>query len=167
MALQFILGGAGSGKTRMLYDRVIKESMEHPDTQYLVVVPEQFTFCQLHQVIQEAFGWYDYHLHEFEFKKLGLLIRDPGEEDDLMESCSCDVLEEGTQIGTLIRENPRFIYTYDFGDAWEHQILMEKEVEYENSYPQVLKYKGDNIPEDCGGIGGYYDLLDQLADPVS
>ena len=49
-----------------------------------VVVPEQFTFCQLHQVIQEAFGWYDYHLHEFEFKKLGLLIRDPGEEDDLM-----------------------------------------------------------------------------------
>ena len=43
-----------------------------------VVVPEQFTFCQLHQVIQEAFGWYDYHLHEFEFKKLGLLIRDPG-----------------------------------------------------------------------------------------
>ena len=62
-----------------------------------VVVPEQFTFCQLHQVIQEAFGWYDYHLHEFEFKKLGLLIRDPGEEDDLMESCSCDVLEEGTQ----------------------------------------------------------------------
>ncbi|MFR5666179.1 MAG: plasmid pRiA4b ORF-3 family protein, partial [Enterocloster bolteae] len=76
-----------------------------------VVVPEQFTFCQLHQVIQEAFGWYDYHLHEFEFKKLGLLIRDPGEEDDLMESCSCDVLEEGTQIGTLITENPRFIYT--------------------------------------------------------
>ena len=130
-----------------------------------VVVPEQFTFCQLHQVIQEAFGWYDYHLHEFEFKKLGLLIRDPGEKDDLMESCSCDVLEEGTQIGTLITENPRFIYTYDFGDAWEHQILMEKEVEYEYSYPQVLKYKGDNIPEDCGGIGGYYDLLDQLADP--
>lgn len=38
-------------------------------------------------------------------------------------------------------------------------------MEYEYSYPQVLKYKGDNIPEDCGGIGGYYDLLDQLADP--
>lgn len=130
-----------------------------------VVVPEQFTFCQLHQVIQEAFGWWDYHLHQFEFKKLGLLIRDPGEQDDCMEYCCCDVLEEGTRIGALITENPRFIYTYDFGDTWEHQILMEKEVEYEYSYPQVIKYKGDNIPEDCGGIGGYYNLLDQLADP--
>lgn len=130
-----------------------------------VVVPEQFTFCQLHQVIQGAFGWCDYHLHEFEFKKLGLLIRDPWVEDELVKSCGCDVLEEGTQIGTLITENPRFIYTYDFGDTWEHQILMEKEVEYEYNYPQVLKYKGDNIPEDCGGIGGYYDLLDKLDDP--
>ena len=129
------------------------------------MVPEQFTFCQLHQAIQGAFGWCDYHLHKFEFKKPGLLIRETWEEDDLAESCGCDVLEEGTQIGTLITENPRFIYTYDFGDTWEHQILMEKEVEYEYSYPQVLKYKGDNIPEDCGGIGGYYDLLDKLDDP--
>ena len=130
-----------------------------------VVVLEQFTFCQLHQAIQGAFGWCDYHLHKFEFKKPGLLIRETWEEDDLAESRGCDVLEEGTQIGTLITENPRFIYTYDFGDTWEHQILMEKEVEYEYSYPQVLKYKGDNIPEDCGGIGGYYDLLDKLDDP--
>ena len=130
-----------------------------------VVVPEQFTFCQLHQAIPGAFGWCDYHLHKFEFKKPGLLIRETWEEDDLAESRGCDVLEEGTQIGTLITENPRFIYTYDFGDTWEHQILMEKEVEYEYSYPQVLKYKGDNIPEDCGGIGGYYDLLDKLDDP--
>ncbi|EHG32779.1 IS1096 element passenger TnpR family protein [Enterocloster clostridioformis] len=130
-----------------------------------VVVPEQFTFCQLHQAIQGAFGWCDYHLHKFEFKKPGLLIRETWEEDDLAESRGCDVLEEGTQIGTLITENPRFIYTYDFGDTWEHQILMEKEVEYEYSYPQVLKYKGDNIPEDCGGIGSYYDLLDKLDDP--
>lgn len=130
-----------------------------------VVVPEQFTFYQLHQVIQEAFGWCDYHLHEFEFKKLGLLVRDLEEEDDFAELCSSEVLEEGTPIRTLITENPRFVYIYDFGDAWEHQILMEKEVEYEGSLPQVLKYKGDNIPEDCGGIGGYYNLLDQLSDP--
>ena len=74
-------------------------------------------------------------MHEFEFKKLGLLIRDPGEEDDLMESCSCDAGGRNTDWNAHNGEPP-FIYTYDFGDAWEHQILMEKEVEYENSYPR-------------------------------
>ena len=56
-----------------------------------------------------------------------------------MESCSCDVLEE-EHYWNAHNGEPRFIYTSDFGDAWEHQILMEKEVEYEYSYPQVLKY---------------------------
>ncbi|WP_138309766.1 MULTISPECIES: PD-(D/E)XK nuclease family protein [unclassified Clostridium] len=52
VALQFILGGAGSGKTRMLYDRVIKESMEHPEQRYLVVVPEQFTMQTQKEIIR-------------------------------------------------------------------------------------------------------------------
>ena len=52
MALQFILGGAGSGKTRYLYETAIRESMEHPDTQYLVVVPEQFTMQTQKEIIR-------------------------------------------------------------------------------------------------------------------
>ncbi|NSJ56224.1 helicase-exonuclease AddAB subunit AddB [Enterocloster clostridioformis] len=52
VALQFILGGAGSGKTRMLYDRVIRESMEHPEQKYLVVVPEQFTMQTQKEIIR-------------------------------------------------------------------------------------------------------------------
>ena len=52
MALQFILGGAGSGKTRLLYDRAIRESMEHPDIQYLVVVPEQYTMQTQKEIIR-------------------------------------------------------------------------------------------------------------------
>lgn len=52
MALQFILGGAGSGKTRYLYETAIKESMEHPDRQYLVVVPEQFTMQTQKEIIR-------------------------------------------------------------------------------------------------------------------
>ena len=43
MSLQFIAGGSGSGKTRYLYEKVIKESEEHPDIQYLFIVPEQYT----------------------------------------------------------------------------------------------------------------------------
>lgn len=129
-----------------------------------VVVPDQITFYQLHQVIQEAFGWWDDHLHKFEFKKLGLLIRG-SDHEDLKEMCTGESMEEDVLIDELITENPRFAYTYDLGDTWEHQILFEKDVEYEYRYPQVLKYKGDNIPEDCGGIDGYYSLLEQRSDP--
>ena len=43
MALQLILGGSGSGKTTYLYDEVIRLSMEHPQEQYFLIVPEQFT----------------------------------------------------------------------------------------------------------------------------
>ena len=43
MALQLILGGSGSGKTTYLYDEVIRLSMEHPQEQYCLIVPEQFT----------------------------------------------------------------------------------------------------------------------------
>ena len=129
-----------------------------------VVVPEQITFYQLHQVIQEAFGWWNAHLHEFEFKKLGLIVRDPGEEDR-GRGQNAGHMGEDSLIDRLIEENPRFVYTYDFEDTWEHQILFEKEIEYGERYPQVLKYKGDNIPEDCKGIGDYYDLLEHLADP--
>ncbi|MDU3398360.1 MAG: hypothetical protein E7F15_15245, partial [Clostridiales bacterium] len=52
MALQFILGGAGSGKTRYLYDQVIKESMAHPELSYLVIAPEQFTMQTQKEIIR-------------------------------------------------------------------------------------------------------------------
>lgn len=52
MALQFITGGAGSGKSRLLYDRVIRESMEHPELNYLVMVPEQYTMQTQKEIIR-------------------------------------------------------------------------------------------------------------------
>ena len=52
--LQFILGNSGAGKSHILYEKIIQESMEHPGTNYLVIVPEQFTMqtqldlCNMH-----------------------------------------------------------------------------------------------------------------------
>ena len=43
MALQFIFGNPGSGKSHYLYEHIIRESMKHPDTNYIILVPEQFT----------------------------------------------------------------------------------------------------------------------------
>ncbi len=129
-----------------------------------VIVPEKISFYQLHQTIQQAFGWYDCHLHEFEFPAARIRVVDPrddeGDSMDLFDTW--EIWSEKELIDHLLEEYPRFAYNYDFGDYWEHQILMEKVVEYPQRFPTVVKYKGDNLPEDCGGIWGYYEMLERL-----
>lgn len=59
-----------------------------------------------------------------------------------------------------------FTYTYDFGDDWRHRVTIEKVLtDYEYNYAQIIKYKGDTPYEDCGGIYGYYELLEILDEP--
>lgn len=61
----------------------------------------------------------------------------------------------------------KLTYEYDFGDSWEHTIEVQKIVEAEEGveYPVCLAGAGACPPEDCGGLWGYYDMLDALADP--
>ena len=131
-----------------------------------VIVPDRITFKQLHQVIQAIFGWGDMHLHEFEIRGIGVRFVDPAtaeDEDDMFWFPGrSETYGETQRIDEWLPENPRIVYTYDFGDDWEHQIVLEKTVEYPYRYPTVVKYKGDNLPEDCGGIWGYYELLENL-----
>ncbi len=119
-----------------------------------IIVPETATFHQLHEMIQEAFGWSGYHLHEFEFSKKKLLVRNTQACAGIPEG-GCSLLDENEPVRSLIEENPRFVYTYDFKDRWEHQILFEKEAECEA--PQVVKLKGGNFPENCGGVKAFYE----------
>jgi hypothetical protein len=72
------------------------------------------------------------------------------EDEDNAEECIDSWMKVGSEI----------IYTYDFGDNWEHLIKIEKLVEYDNRYPIVLKSKGQNMIEDCGGIWGFYDCIE-------
>ena len=62
----------------------------------------------------------------------------------------------------------RFLYTYDFGDGWEHELAIEKTLpaEAEKSYPACIAGKRACPPEDCGGVWGYQELLEILADPA-
>ena len=52
MSLQFIAGSSGSGKTRYLYEEIIRESMNHPENWYLVLVPEQYTMQTQKELIR-------------------------------------------------------------------------------------------------------------------
>lgn len=67
----------------------------------------------------------------------------------------------------LPREKSRIVYEYDFGDSWLHEILVEKiDGRVPGApYPMCVDGKRACPPEDCGGIGGYAELLEVLSDP--
>lgn len=118
-----------------------------------VIVPEHIAFCDLDDIIEKIFGWTHSHLYEFYIKDWGMRITGAPlmEEEDNAEECIDSWMKEGSEI----------LYTYDFGDNWEHLIKVEKIVEYEYRYPTVLKSKGPNMIEDCGGIWGFYDYIEE------
>lgn len=117
-----------------------------------VIVPEHISFCDLDDIIEKMFGWTHSHLYEFIIKDWGMRITGAPlmEEEDNADECIDSWMKVGSEI----------IYTYDFGDNWEHLIKVEKLVEYEHRYPVVLKFKGPNMIEDCGGIWGFYDCIE-------
>jgi hypothetical protein len=115
---------------------------------------------QLHEILQAALGWENYHLHAFSFGEEEFGPRDPELGLDFSD-------ERRVTLGELTDLGARFRYTYDFGDSWEHEILVEDllDPDPETHYPILVTAKGACPPEDCGGTWGYADLKEILADP--
>jgi Plasmid pRiA4b ORF-3-like protein len=115
---------------------------------------------QLHEILQAALGWENYHLHAFSFGEEEFGPRDPELGLDFSD-------ERRVTLGELTDLGARFRYTYDFGDNWEHEILVEDllDPDPETHYPILVAAKGAGPPEDCGGTWGYADLKEILADP--
>lgn len=125
-----------------------------------LLVPATIRLDQLHDVIQTAMGWEDCHMHAFAdgSSEYGLADPELGHRD-----------ERKATLGRLLeREGERIRYTYDFGDSWEHDIVVEKTLAAEPGarYPVCLAGKGACPPEDCGGVWGYEHLREVLADPA-
>jgi hypothetical protein len=115
----------------------------------------------LHQAIQAAMGWHDGHLHAFD-----IAGRQYGDRDTVD-----DVADERrlTLNGLLTSGVVRFTYTYDFGDNWEHTVVIERTQPTPldpRLYPACIAGKRNGPPEDCGGPWGYQHLLAVLADPA-
>jgi hypothetical protein len=116
------------------------------------------TLLHLHGAIQESFGWQDCHPWMFQTPS-----GDFGTAAGLgLRSAATAKLHD-----VAARRGDRIGYTYDFGDEWMHDITVEDVVDAEpgTSYPRCLAGRRAGPPEDCGGIWGYQDLLDILADP--
>ena len=132
-----------------------------------LLVPADLTLAQLHNVLQTAMGWEDGHMHEFCVG--GRRFGRPDPEDRLMGMPSVE--NEGTVrlSGILGRVGAKVIYTYDFGDSWEHGIVLEKRLPTDpnTTYPACTDGQLACPPEDCGGIPGFYDLVEALTDPTN
>jgi hypothetical protein len=113
-------------------------------------------------MLLETMGWEDYHLHSFVVGNSAYGNPDP--------DFGGDTFDEKRHTLTDIAPNTkdRFRFDYDFGDGWEHNILVEKIGEPETGvkYPRCTDGANACPPEDCGGPYGYKELRETLADPA-
>jgi hypothetical protein len=131
-----------------------------------LLVPADFTLAQLHDVLQAAMGWHACHMHEFSAGRRH--FGKPNPEDRLMGMPPVEN-ERMVRLSSLLgRVGAKVVYTYAMGDSWEHGIVLEKRlpVDPDRAYPVCTGGERACPPEDCGGIGGFYDLLDALGDPT-
>jgi len=126
---------------------------EKPEIWRRFLVNDSLTFEKLHLIIQIVMRWENYHLYEFNINgmKIGRL-----DEDDDYEIADSKKTKLSNCITSKIK---KLIYIYDFGDSWEHEIILEKINNYKITVPVCLEGKNACPPEDCGGISGYEDIL--------
>ena len=132
-------------------------------------VPETYTFWDLHVAIQDAMGWLDYHLHQFEMVnpstgmkvEIGIPDKESGWGREILLGWKQKIADY------FSIENRSADYTYDFGDNWEHIIKLEKILPRDKNidYPICIAGKRACPPEDCGGIWGYENFLEIINDP--
>lgn len=118
-------------------------------------VPTNTSLAELHHIIQAAMDWYDCHLHQFEVH--GMYFADP-------EHMLDDTRDESSSRLDRLQAGDRFVYWYDFGDDWYHDIRVEAVDRADPSlaYPRCVAGRRACPPEDCGGPGGFDGLMSAL-----
>ena len=132
-----------------------------------LLVRSDSSLGQFHEIVQAAVGWMDCHLHQFVID--GQLYGPQGDLDsglsmfDEMES-----MDEAkhTLADFPFREKEKFQYEYDFGDGWEHKIVLEKILPYTlgETVPKCMTGRRGCPPEDVGGVWGYQEFLEIYKD---
>jgi hypothetical protein len=128
-----------------------------------IQIRRDITLAALHQVLQTTMGWYDCHLHQF---RVGKTYYGTPDIDEFSELNLKD--DRKTRLGqVLTKPKQKLIYEYDFGDGWEHEILLEKILTPDPAvlYPRCIGGARACPPEDCGGVGGYANFLAAIRNP--
>ncbi|HTV85971.1 MAG TPA: plasmid pRiA4b ORF-3 family protein [Dyella sp.] len=126
-----------------------------------IEIPASSTFWDLHVAIQDAFGWLDYHAHEFEVGPITIGVPDEFADKDMAPGWTVPLSVHFGRIRTLT-------YLYDFGDDWHHTIHLEEVRDADGGpYPRCLTGENATPPEDCGGVYGFEQLKEALTKPKS
>lgn len=155
-------------RSRLVYQFKVTLLGIKPPIWRRIQVPGDYTFWDLHVAIQDAMGWLDYHFHTF-------LIAEKGRSKPIEIGIPRDEMEEGGFLSgweVPIREFFKIpgegaLYEYDFGDMWEHEVLLEGIFLREKKvrYPRCIGGERACPPEDCGGIWGYQTLIKVIGNP--
>ncbi len=160
----------GSWKNIVLQFKIELKNLE-PLIWRRILVPSIYNFWDLHVAIQDSLGWQDYHLHHFEIRGKGKHKPESiGIPDFDGASEGFNEAYPGWEISVVSRFNDLGVkaeYIYDYGDDWRHSVLLEGYLlkEKNEKYPQCIGGERACPPEDCGGIGGYFRLLQILSNP--
>lgn len=146
---------------RVVYQIKVTLKGSKPPIWRRMQVTNETTLGQLHRILQRVMGWQGSHLYQFIIG--GITYGDPGMLGDLDAEDARTVPLESIVRGAKWK----FLYEYDFGDSWEHELLVEKHLPLEagTRYPVCLTGKRACPPEDCGGIWGYAGFLAAIHDP--
>ncbi|HEX3841766.1 MAG TPA: plasmid pRiA4b ORF-3 family protein [Acidimicrobiales bacterium] len=133
-----------------------------PEIWRRLLVPGDIKLSRLHAVLQAAMGWQDHHLHGFEIA--GQRFELPDEDGDGDEDA---IDEDSVTLSELVEAGSRFQYEYDFGDGWDHEVVVETVEEVPQVLKQAICLDGERAcpPEDSGGVGGYAEFLRAIGDP--
>ncbi|NOZ83772.1 MAG: plasmid pRiA4b ORF-3 family protein [Epsilonproteobacteria bacterium] len=129
-----------------------------------LLIPSDLLLSDFHKIIQTSIGWTNSHLHQFIKNRTFYTERMP--DDSWNEMNNVDYKK--IKISDLLKkEKEKIVYEYDFGDSWEHDIILEKILPLDDkmNYPVCLKGKMNCPPEDCGGVWGYSEMLEILKQP--
>jgi hypothetical protein len=130
-----------------------------------LLVPGEIELSKVHRIFQAAMGWDDRHMHRFQIGERAYTAADDELEGDELEDD--EIAEDSVLLSEVVDQPMRFIYLYDFGDDWQHEVIVES-IEL---VPSALKFAacvdGQRAcpPEDCGGAPGFAEFLEVMADP--
>lgn len=151
-----------------LHFHIQLKGVKDPNVWRRIAVPSYASFLEFHLIIQYAFSWENMHLFQFadSHYKPKLMITVLNEEIDLSEDGEEMLESENVLLSDIFtKEGQQMAYLYDFGDNWEHDVILEKIEPKTSINAQLLDGEGACPVEDCGGAPGFDEFKKAINNP--